>query len=128
MDTVFDSFDKGALVVPGKTKDFSSLPWNAHPKFPGVTLKHLVTGEDTNGLFSYHLVRIEPGMRIGEHIHDPQLETHEVIAGEGNCRNAEDELCYKPGVVSIFPSGVKHEVTADETGLLPFAKFIPPLC
>ena len=127
-NSLFDSFDNGALAVPGKEKDFSSLPWNAHPTFPGVALKHLVTGGETGGLFSYHLVRIEPGKRIGKHIHDPQLETHEVIDGRGGCRNGESELRYKPGVISIFPSGVTHEVTAEETGLLLFAKFMPPLC
>lgn len=128
MQNVFDSFDNGALLISGKPKEFSSLTWNAHPKFQGVSLKHLITGEDTGGLFSYHLVRIEPGKQIGEHIHDPQLETHEVISGEGHCRNGESELHYKPGTISIFSSGVKHEVTAEETGLLLFAKFIPPLC
>ena len=36
-------------------------------------------------LYSYHLVRIAPGKSILDHIHDPQLETHEVISGKGTC-------------------------------------------
>lgn len=127
-ESVFTAFENGSLVTPGETKEFSPLPWNPHPKFRGVALKHLVTGADSNGLFSYHLVRIDPGEQIGLHIHDPQLETHEVIAGRGTCRTDEGELRYRPGAIAIFPSGVRHEITADETGLLLFAKFIPPLC
>lgn len=33
-----------------------------------------------NGKFSYHLVRIAPDCSIGNHIHETQLETHEVYA------------------------------------------------
>ena len=82
MDT-FDQFNQGRLALPGKTVDFDNLPWNAHPTFKGVALKHIVTAADTNGQFSYHLVRIDPGCKIGNHIHATQLETHEVIRGFG---------------------------------------------
>ncbi len=125
---VFDSFDHGQLLNPANEREFSRLPWNDHPSFPGVTLKHLVTSEETNGLFSYHLVKIEPGHAIGNHIHDPQLETHEVIHGTGVCRKNEITGTYKPGVISIFPPRTPHAVEADEDGLLIFAKFMPPLC
>ena len=57
MDT-FNQFDQGRLALPGKTVDFKNLPWNPHPTFKGVALKHIVTAADTNGQFSYHLVRI----------------------------------------------------------------------
>lgn len=79
-------------------------------------------------MFSYHLVKIEPGHAIGDHIHDPQLETHEVIDGTGVCRNGELVNKYKPGVISIFPPRINHAVEAGNDGLLLFAKFILPLC
>jgi Uncharacterized conserved protein, contains double-stranded beta-helix domain len=109
-------------------RDFTALPWRPHPAFAGVALKHLVVGEDSGGLFSYHLVRIDPGKAIGDHIHDPQLETHEVVAGRGVCLNGGERIEYAPGVISIFRPGTAHEVAAGEDGLLLFAKFIPPLC
>lgn len=126
--STFVDFENGRLVNSEGGKSLDSIPWNKHPTFDGVSLKHIVTGNDSNGVFSYHLVRIEPCKMIGEHTHDPQLETHEVIAGDGVCRNGEHHYNYTPGTIAILPAGIQHEVTAHESGLLLFAKFIPPLC
>ncbi len=82
----------------------------------------------TDGAYSFHLVRIAPECSINDHIHVPQLETHEVIAGYGRCVNGGTEIEYRPGVISIMPSGVHHEVHAGEEGLYLFAKFMPALC
>lgn len=126
MDT-FNQFDQGRLALPSKTVDFDNLPWNAHPTFKGVALKHIVTAADTNGQFSYHLVRIDPGCKIGNHIHATQLETHEVISGFGECINNGEKIDYQPGTISIIPAAIPHEVTAGEQGLYLFAKFMPAL-
>ena len=86
-----------------------------------------MTAQETEGQFSYHLVRIAPGKAIGNHIHQTQLETHEIIAGTGICINNGVELAYEPGVISILPMGLPHEVKAGADGLYLFAKFIPAL-
>ncbi|MDE7383366.1 MAG: hypothetical protein K2M99_05705 [Treponemataceae bacterium] len=126
---LFDRFDEnGKLLLTGTTIDFHSIGWSKHPTFDGVALKHIVTSKQTNGQFSYHLVRIAPNKKIGNHIHDKQLETHEVIAGDGVCINGGKELNYKAGVISILHMGIPHEVVAGENGLYLFAKFIPALC
>lgn len=127
-NTLFEKFEHGRLGGSSPEKQFSELPWNNHPSFTGVALKHLTTGKDSDGLFSYHLVRIEPGCAIGEHTHDPQLETHEVIDGAGICRNGGTTVDYFPGVISIFRPRICHSVEAGKDGLLIFAKFMPPLC
>ena len=125
---LFERFDtQGQLRLPGAAVSFQDLPWNRHPSFDGVELKHIVTAEQTGGQFSYHLVRIAPGKAIGNHIHQDQLETHEVIAGTGVCVNNGAELAYEPGVVTILPKGLPHEVRAGDGGLCLFAKFIPAL-
>ncbi|MCM1181421.1 MAG: cupin [Clostridium sp.] len=124
----FESFNNGKLVLPEKTVEFAGIEWSKHATFKGVELKHIVTAKDTNGEFSYHLVRIAPNCSIGEHIHETQLETHEVIAGSGKCINAGGTLPYEVGTVSIMPVGVKHEVNAGSDGLYLFAKFMPALC
>lgn len=124
----FETFNNGKLVIPGATKDFSSIPWREHPTFTGVELKHILTSEETGGAYSYHLVRIAPNCSIGEHIHETQLETHEVIAGNGTCINKGSTIPYEPGIISIFPANVPHEVNAGENGLYLFAKFMPALC
>ena len=128
MKALFEKFNQGQLIIPNKVKNFEDVPWNKHPTFDGVELKHIVTSNETNGEFSYHLVRIAPNKSIFNHIHELQLETHEVISGEGVCINNQCEIPYSPGVISIMPKAIPHEVHAGNNGLLLFAKFIPALC
>ena len=126
---LFEKFNKGGkLLLPDTTVNFDAIGWSKHPASPGVELKHIITSEKTDGQFSYHLVRIAPNKKIGNHIHEKQLETHEVISGTGVCVNDGVELPYETGVISIFPIGVPHEVIAGDDGLCLFAKFMPALC
>ncbi|MDE5931628.1 MAG: cupin domain-containing protein [Lachnospiraceae bacterium] len=125
---LFEKFNEGGrLLLPDTTVVFDAIPWFEHPVFEGVELKHIITAEKTAGQFSFHLVRIAPNKKIGDHIHEKQLETHEVIAGAGVCVHNGVELPYEAGVISIFPIGVPHEVIAGENGLYLFAKFMPAL-
>lgn len=125
---LFEQFDKaGKLVLPSTEISFVDIPWSKHPTFEGVELKHIVTSEQTGGQFSYHLVRIAPNKKIGNHVHKTQLETHEVISGNGVCINESVEIKYEPGVISILPMNIPHEVTAGNEGLYLFAKFMPAL-
>lgn len=125
---LFEQFINGKLSLPNKEIAFENISWSKHPTFEGVELKHIITSKDTNGEFSFHLVRIEPNKKIGMHIHETQLETHEVISGTGICINDNVKLKYSPGIISIFPKKVMHEVTAGDNGLYLFAKFFPALC
>ena len=126
---LFEQFnEKGKLLLPDATVDFAAIAWSKHPAFEGVELKHIITSEKTDGQFSFHLVRIAPNKKIGNHIHEKQLETHEIISGAGICVNNGAKLPYEAGVISIFPVGVPHEVIARENGLYLFAKFVPALC
>ena len=126
---LFEKFNEGGkLLLPDATITFDAIPWSKHPTFEGVELKHIITSERTDGQFSYHLVRIAPNKKIGNHIHEKQLETHEVISGTGVCVNDGVDLPYETGVISIFPIGVPHEVIAGDDGLCLFAKFMPALC
>lgn len=123
MDT-FELFNNGKLVLPEKEAGFAEIGWSKHPTFKGVELKHIITAKDTDGKFSYHLVRIAPDCSIGNHTH----ETHEVIKGSGKCVNAGSTIPYEPGTISIMQAGVPHEVDAGSEGLYLFAKFMPALC
>ena len=123
-----EAFNNGHLCREDRTIPFADIAWSAHPVFEGVELKHIITAKDTDGAFSYHLVRIAPNCRIGDHIHETQLETHEVIAGEGTCINGGFSQKYVPGTIAILQAKVHHEVQAGEQGLYLFAKFFPSLC
>ena len=127
--SLFETFNtEGRLHLPGTTVSLREIPWNQHPAFDGVELKHLVTAKETGGQFSYHLVRIAPDKSIEHHIHETQLETHEVISGQGICIHEGVKIVYDPGTISILPAGIPHEVTAGKEGLYLFAKFMPALC
>ena len=127
MDT-FELFNNGKLVLPEKEAGFAGIEWSKHPAFKGVELKHIITAKDTDGKFSCHLVRIAPGCSIGNHTHETQLETHEVIKGSGRCVNAGSIIPYEAGTISIMQAGVPHEVDAGSEGLYLFARFMPALC
>lgn len=125
---LFKRFDEsGKLFLPGGSVDFADISWSKHPVFEGVELKHLIMSKDTNGRFSYHLVKIAPNKSIGNHVHEKQLETHEVIAGRGVCINNGTRIEYEAGVISIFYMNLPHEIHAGAEGLFLFAKLIPAL-
>jgi quercetin dioxygenase-like cupin family protein len=115
------------IVSPSGTCRAETRPWNPHPKFAGVALKHLVTAKDTGGRLSLHHVRIDPGCAIGDHAHAGQVEIHDVISGEGSCTVAGKEIRYHPGVMGIMPADTVHRVVAGKAGLLLLASFCPPL-
>ncbi|MDE6208219.1 MAG: cupin domain-containing protein [Lachnospiraceae bacterium] len=127
-NNLFEAFNNGSLKLSTTTVEFVNISWSKHPTFDGVELKHIVTAKDTDGMFSYHLVRIAPNKSIKNHIHETQLETHEVIAGYGVCINDGVSIPYETGTISIMPIGIPHEVNAGKDGLYLFAKFIPALC
>lgn len=127
-NNLFEAFNNGFLKLTNQTVSFADIPWSKHPVFEGVELKHIVTSKDTDGKFSYHLVRIAPNKSIENHTHETQLETHEIVAGFGVCINDGITLPYEVGTISIIPSEIPHEVTAGNDGLYLFAKFIPALC
>ncbi len=125
---LFETFEtKGNLCTLQDVTAFADIPWSKHPSFEGVELKHIVTGAQTEGAFSYHLVRIAPNCKIGHHVHKEQLETHEVIAGNGTLINNGQSFAYEPGIISILPKNIPHEVAAGDNGLYLFAKFMPAL-
>lgn len=125
---LFETFsNRGKLLLSDQNILFQDIPWSKHPEFEGVELKHILTAAQTGGQFSYHLVRIAPNKKIGNHIHTEQTETHEVIDSAGFCMNNQIKLPYEPGILSLLPAGLPHEVTTGADGLYLFAKFIPAL-
>lgn len=127
MNTPDAGVEAAGLVLAGRPVLFPDLPWNPHPAFPGVFLKHLVCGRDTAGTISIHLVRVDPGCRLDAHVHEGQWEVHHVAAGEGQAFFGDRRTEYRPGVAAVIPKGDRHEVRAGETGLLLYAEFVPAL-
>ena len=119
--------ENGTLVFCDREEDACGLCWNRHPSFAGVSLKHLITGKDTDGGLSCHLVRIEPGCMLENHTHEGQWELHEVVKGAGVAILDGKEVGYAPGKAAVIPMGTPHSVKASDQGLFLFAKFFPAL-
>lgn len=117
----------GSTTYMDRDEATEEIPWNEHPKFKGVFLKHIIKGIDTDGMLSCHMVRIDPNAILEDHIHDNQWELHEVIEGEGKFVLESKETLYHPGRMGIIPRGTRHKVVAGESGLILLAKFFPAL-
>jgi len=120
-------FETGSVSGSAGGKETESIAWTPHPTFAGVSMKHLVTGADTHGTSSVHLVKVNPGSCIGDHIHQGKTEIHQVVAGEGRCLLEERELAYAEGSLAVIPADRPHSVFAGESGLFLLAVFSPAL-
>jgi quercetin dioxygenase-like cupin family protein len=121
---LFQQFENGILVDAGRKTDLSRCAWNKHKDFAGVSLKNVVTADQTAGLFTCHLVRIDPHCAIGLHAHPASIELHEVVQGSGVCLIAGEEIPYVPGTMALLARNAPHEVRAGAEGLRLFAKFV----
>jgi quercetin dioxygenase-like cupin family protein len=110
-----------------KSLDIDRIEWTDHPVFKGVRMKHLITGKDTAGCLSCHLVRIDPLCSLSPHIHSDHSELHEIIEGRGECVIHSEHMNYDKGKMAVIPMGTEHGVTAGEQGLMIRASFFPAL-
>ena len=108
-------------------RDMEEIAWNKHAAFTGVYLKHLVKGDQTDGKFSCHLVKVEAGCELGEHIHADNWEIHEIVSGNAVGYLEGKEMTYTQGTTAVIPAGSKHRVVAGDQDLYIRAKFIPAL-
>ncbi len=118
---------EGTLWKKGREELLEEYPWNSHPAFAGVALKHALKGEDTGGAVSCHFVRVDPGKALSLHEHEKEWEIHEVFQGSGKGVLGGEEVLYRPGTMTLIPRGVPHKVEAGEEGLLIRATFFPAL-
>jgi quercetin dioxygenase-like cupin family protein len=126
-ETIVFNFEKGNTHFLTATVSNIEKQWNPHPKYRGVFLKHIITGEQTANRFSSHIVRIDPGCILDEHIHEGKTELHEVMQGSGICVLNGSQVNYSPGDCAVIPDNIKHVVKAGKDGLIIYAKFIPAL-
>ncbi|GEO80792.1 cupin domain-containing protein [Pararhodospirillum oryzae] len=101
--------------------------WSAHPTFPGVEVKALVTGAATGGAFSTLMVRIAPGGAMLPHVHEGQVEQHFVVSGNGQANLAGQVVDYAPGALMVIPQATLHSLTAGQEGMVVMAVFSPAI-
>jgi quercetin dioxygenase-like cupin family protein len=124
---MLERIEQGQIVTLEINMSITDLEWHKHPAFEGVFLRHIVTGNLTEGNFSCHLVKVQAGCEISEHIHQNNWELHEVMAGEGIGYLAQKRIPYALGTTIVIPADKKHKVAAGEEDLYLLATFIPAL-
>ena len=117
----------GTVHYADRSENISDAAWVEHPQFKGVYLKLMVKGADTSGLFSSHLVKIDPDRCLETHCHENQLELHEVLEGEGSCQLIDERFDYHLGKMAVIQKGENHRVRAGKKGLTLLAKFFPAM-
>lgn len=120
-------FEDACVAADGTERAICELAWNAHPAFAGVRIRDLLTGADTGGSLSCHLVHVAPGCSLDDHTHPTQTELHQVADGDGICLIQNRKVAYRPGEMAIIPKGERHSVLAGDRGLTLVATFSPPL-
>jgi quercetin dioxygenase-like cupin family protein len=119
--------DKEIVFIPGKEIESSEKEWYKHPACKGVYLKDLLTGKDTGGKFSYHLVRIEKNCEIPSHDHKTEWELNRLISGKGAFIFTDKEIMLAPGQTFATPPGISHAVSSYDNEVLLLAMFLPAL-
>lgn len=122
-----NSFEKGTICTISDIVNVGDIEFRPHAKFKGVSLKHLVTGKMTNHQISCHLVKVEPFCTLDTHVHENNVEIHEVIYGDGTFYIADNTVGYNLGSIGVIPANVSHKVEAGENGIYILAKFTPAL-
>ncbi len=115
------------MAMTGREADVAAIPFAPHPAFQGVGLRLLAASAQTEGRFSLHQVRVEPGCALHPHRHEASVETHHVLRGSGSCTAGGEAVPYAPGTVHVIASGAEHAVLAGKDGLELLAVFTPPL-
>jgi quercetin dioxygenase-like cupin family protein len=117
----------GTVFLADRSEEIEKLPWNPHPKFQGAFIKHLITGADNDNLASCHLVRVNPGCQLTDHIHEKEWEYHHILEGEGTGYLDGRPMVYEAGKIAVIPKGANHKVVAGPDGILILATFLPAL-
>lgn len=120
-------FENGSIFSLQGAVKADAIEFKPHAKFKGVALKHLVRAEQTEGLLSCHLVKVDSFCSLAGHCHPDNLEIHQVVSGEGEGLLAGAAVKYAPGTVTIIPKNVPHQVTAGQDPLYILAVFSPAL-
>lgn len=124
---ISEIFEQGVVVFPGAETESDAKPWYPLPGCKGVFLKDLVTGKETGGKFSYHLVRVWKDSEVADHDHETQWEWNLVISGKGTFVIGNKEVAIAAGQTFVTPPKNHHTVSAGHEDLSLLALFVPAL-
>jgi mannose-6-phosphate isomerase-like protein (cupin superfamily) len=114
------------MTLP-RVADFAVGEWQAHARFPGISMKGLLTASD-NPFASVNVIQVPPGGKVGRHRHAQQFETVWVIRGNAILTLDQTEVSIRDGQIIAIPVGLEHALRNE--GLVPvelLTFFTPPL-
>lgn len=112
------------MTLP-RIADLSAGEWQEHIRFPGITMKSLLTAAD-NPLASVNAVQVPPGGIIGRHRHAKQLETVLVVTGEPVLTLDQTDIQLKAGQIVAIPIGLEHALRNEGDTLVQLLTFFTP--
>ena len=124
---ISDIFEKSPIIFPDHVNYSDDKPWYSPPGWNGVFLKDLISESDTDGKFSYHLVRIQENKEVPFHKHDLQWEWNVILEGDGFFELEKKKIPAKCGQTYVTPPGISHTVRAGKRDLVLIALFAPAL-
>ena len=110
-----------------RVADLAAGEWQEHVRFPGVSMKGLLTTLD-NPFANVNVIRVPPNGVVGRHRHAQQVETVWVMRGVAVLTLDQMEVSLKDGQIIAIPIGLEHALRNEGTipvELLTF--FTPPL-
>jgi quercetin dioxygenase-like cupin family protein len=108
-----------------RVADLAAGEWQEHVRFPGVSMKALLTRSD-NPFANVNVIQVPPGAAVGRHHHAEQVETVWVIRGNAILTLDQTEVSIKDGQIIAIPIGLKHALRNEGTTLVELLTFFTP--
>lgn len=107
--------------------DLHAGEWFEHVRFPGVTMKNLLTTDD-NPLANINAVHVPSGQVIARHVHKKQVETILIVSGEAILMLGQSDVSLQAGQLVAIPMGLEHALRNEgEAAVELLTFFTPPL-
>jgi quercetin dioxygenase-like cupin family protein len=114
------------MALP-RVADLQAGEWEEHARFPGISVKGLLTSSD-NPHASVNVIQVPTGGTVGRHRHAQQVETVLVVRGIAILTLDQTEVSLRDGQIIAIPVGLEHALRNEGSvpvELLTF--FTPPL-
>lgn len=89
--------------------DTNQMVWQKHSQFQDIRFKALETRE-THPSARFTLVELEAGGLIETHVHEVEIETVYILAGQGLLTLVDEESLIEAGMGVSIPMGLQHSL------------------
>ncbi len=89
-----------------------------HPKFKGVKIAKLLTGEESGNKMSVSILEISPGSEASLHVHEKEGDSIYILSGRGQGTFGGETREVKAGDYIFVPPGVVHGIKNTSSELL----------